>query len=983
MVAAAGGLNEGDGRVQRLRKTIGYAAHLLPAQGPISVFVHHNTLHAYEYVPFEAAVTEAAGLFGCEPFLTEAEYRQELRNGRIEVSDLRDVLQQELGSRGEESIGTLVTRLEFQLGLLRHHVREVRGPALKWMLAETHAHTRWRRDLGISRSERNKSEEGTQVSRLWEGCLRAAASHVEDPAVPQRSRVRHRDVLLAATGADSDTLTHPVLIRLCAAFLDQGIASWSMPCRQRGLYQAFRRLYGHAGWTVESWMRPMAAELAEQSAGQDALQAVLDSLDRLGVTELEWEAFLTATLLALRGWAGMIRQIEVRPDRVPVHAPPALLVDFLAVRLTLERFALSYLAPDTLAWPGGLSELRAALTAELPQPTRPTTLERAWLLFEMAQIHGWGEEHVTGLDGYDVAALLQEYDRFDENERRRVMHLAYERHHRSQILDALCAHSKEQPVPLAAPLRFQTIHCIDEREESLRRHIEEVEPACETFGTAGFFGVAMYYRGIGDAHPTPLCPIAIRPQHEIEETVVEELHDELLRRHARRRWLARLTYETRLASRTFTRGALLSFAVGLGAAIPLIFRVLLPRWTARVRREASRLVRAPRRSRLVLERSERQVLFGQYAGFTVEEMTEIVGRVLVDLGLTQRFAPLVAVVGHGSSSLNNPHESAHDCGACGGGRGGPNARAFARMANDTRVRAALHIRGLEIPTTTYFVGTYHNSCDDAVTIFDTDEIPITHAADVARLCAVFEEARGRTAHERCRRFDSAPLSLSPRQALAHVEARCEDLAQPRPEYGHATNAVCIIGRRARTRGVFLDRRAFLVSYDPELDDAAGSILARVLAGVVPVAAGINLEYYFSRVDPAGYGCGTKLPHNITALLGVMDGHASDLRTGLPWQMVEIHEPVRLLVIVDARPDLLRRVVAHNDDLARLLQNRWLQMAAWSPGTSEISLFTRHGLVRHQLTATVLPRVPRSADWYGGQRGFLPCATIRGATQNGL
>ena len=37
---------------------------------------------------------------------------------------------------------------------------------------------------------------------------------------------------------------------------------------------------------------------------------------------------------------------------------------------------------------------------------------------------------------------------------------------------------------------------------------------------------------------------------------------------------------------------------------------------------------------------------------------------------------------------------------------------------------------------------------------------------------------------------------------------------------------------------------------------------------------------------------------IAGLLGVMDGAQSDLRTGLPWQMVEIHEPTRL-AIVDA------------------------------------------------------------------------------------
>jgi uncharacterized protein YbcC (UPF0753/DUF2309 family) len=967
--------NEDDSRARRLQRVIGYAAHLLPAQGPISIFVHHNTLHAYEYVPFEAAVVEAAELFGCAPFLSEAEYRRELARGRILVSDLENVLAHDLGSRAQEPIGALTTRMQLQLGLLRDGVRDLRGAALEWTLAET----------GTGRpqpEERNEIGRGcfandrNGASRLWEVCVSAAERHVEEPPPRRRTPARLRDLLLAVKGVDPDALVHPVLIRFCAAFLDQGIAYWPMPDRERGLYPAFRRLFRSRTSVAEAWMRPLAAELeTQEQSGTSASDVVLNSLDLFGIPEREWEVFLSATLLTLRGWAGMIHQIEVRPDRVPVQALPARLVDFLAVRLLLDRFAALRLAHDHLAWDGPLSDLRAVLKTQLAPAAARSVHERAWPLFEMSRIHGWRADQLSALSAVEVGALLGEYDRFDENARCRLLHLAYERRHRVQVLDALCAHSADVPAEPKAPVRLQTVHCIDEREESLRRHIEEVEPGCETFGTAGFFGIAMYYRGVSDAHPTPLCPIAIRPQHEVEEAAVDESLSEHMRRQARRRWLGLLTYETRLASRTFTRGALVSFVLGLGAAIPLTFRVLLPRWTARVHRETSRLMQAPARSRLLLERSDRPVMLGPHSGFTIEEMAEIVARVLVDIGLTHRFAPLVAIVGHGSSSLNNPHESAHDCGACGGGRGGPNARAFARMANDPRVRALLAARGIGIPATTYFVGAYHNTCDDMVDCFDSDEIPASHASALALLRQVVEEARARTAHERCRRFDSAPLSLSPRQALAHVEARSEDLAQPRPEYGHATNAVCIIGRRGRTRGLFLDRRAFLVSYDPETDDASGSILARVLDSVVPVVAGINLEYYFSRVDPSGYGCATKLPHNITALLGVMDGHASDLRTGLPWQMVEIHEPVRLLVLVETGPDLLRRVVAQNGDLARLVQNQWIQMGAWTPDAAETWLFTRRGLVRHEPESTELPRVARSADWYGGRRDFLPCARV--------
>ena len=299
-------------------------------------------------------------------------------------------------------------------------------------------------------------------------------------------------------------------------------------------------------------------------------------------------------------------------------------------------------------------------------------------------------------------------------------------------------------------------------------------------------------------------------------------------------------------------------------------------------------------------------------------------RVLEDIGVADRLSPLVLVIGHGSISLNNPHESAHDCGACGGGRGGPNARAFAQMANDRRVRELLAGEGLSIDASTWFVGAQRNTCNNTVTFFDDDLVPAACQPIFAQAGEAIEIARRREAHERCRRFDAVPRWYPPLAALAHVRD-APPIWRSRGQIGHATNAFCIIGRRARTRGLFLDRRAFLVSYDPTLD-RDGAILARILAAVVPVVAGISLEYYFSYVDPSGYGCGTKLPHNVTSLLGVMDGAQSDLRTGLPWQMVEIHEPTRLAIVVEGTPDRVRRVVQDNPAIERLVRNRWIWFA---------------------------------------------------------
>ncbi len=1011
-------------RVNRLVKVIGHASHVLPAQGPITVFIHHNTLHAFEDLPFHEAVKRGAQIFGCQPYLSEDRYRDALARGRIRFSELQQVLEQDMGPRALEEIPCFGTRLALWLAMLQYPLRTGPTEELVWYVAEESALRKVRsevssavrarliaetrrwviRDLrgGNGRGQRlpgaepiaaslvellsrfgahsienwtDDDWEGFTLQALWRLCcdgVRGLPPYTTKPPPP----VRQRDMLFDATGIDTDAMVHDVMIRFCAAFLDQGLASWELPRRDEGFYVAFCSLYRLPVWAPADWMRGLAQELGRLQDQQIApLDSILESLDALGISEDEWDAFLSATLLALRGWGGMIHYVEHHGDRVVQPIPEGSLVGFLAIRLLLDRLALGYTARTALGIDAPVREFWRLARGRDDPHWPPSVEQRAFLVFQLAQVFALSPDVMFRLTRQEWAALLQEIESFSTVERRRIFHLAYEERFVVQTLDAVALHAQR---PAARPVspRFQAVFCIDEREESFRRHLEEIAPDVETFGVAGFYAAAIYFKGASDAHFTPLCPIVMQPGI----WVTEEVQTEQGRRHRlsaqTRRVLGTVSLRLHAGSRGFALGALVTGAFGVLASFPLLARILFPRLTAQVRHKFGRLVQTPPLTRLRVERSQPSPgPTGAGVGFTVPEMIDAAERLLGDIGLTHGFARLLLLHGHGSHSQNNPHDSAHNCGACGGGLGGPNARTMAQILNDPRVREGLKARGLSLPVNTVIVGGYHNTCDDSVTYFDIDRIPASHRQEFEKVRHEMELTCERNAHERCRRFYSAPLTLSFTAAREHVEGRAEDLAQVRPEFGHATNAITIVGRREWSRGLFLDRRAFLTSYDPTSDDADRTILTRVLQAVVPVCSGISLEYYFSHVDNVGFGCGTKLPHNLAALLGVMDGMASDLRTGLPWQMVEIHEPVRSLFLIETQPESMLQIMDRNPGIGRLCWNGWVLLALIDPETRKLSLF-QDGVFRpYEPQTSVLPTAPSSVDWYRGWRDHLEFAEI--------
>lgn len=1027
--------------------------HVLPGQAPIHDFVHHNTLHGFQHLPFEQALKEFTALTGIDCYLPEAQFRQYYAQGRITDADLDAALSQyfaesEPAEEGD-SPDTAPTRRQLRRQAMLSDLSPLNPAQLAWQLqesdllqqpdsralwdtvldklelAQTDVHPEQLLDLSREQAESWLNDAGASPQSACKDLELSAVRGLFDQVGTGLSL---RGLLMALTGTDILESVRPRLIKFCGSLLDEGLAAWRLPQRQTlDFYQAWLQTLPHDAEALfqdlSDW--PLLVDNLPDEAGE----AIIQQLEMAGIPEERWAGYLERLALELPGWAGLINWRQNHPNYRTDEAGRPQLADYLAIRLILDNAYLQALCKSMWRCPAHFGKLQgyflknsaellvrqAVFDGRLPEYLQQAAqglvgdnprdghrwqvlaqrihtwqhsplanlqlLTHGWRLFVLCRDLRLSAETVCRLTKTQLLDWLALIDEFSGDRRQQVWLDAYERHYREDLLHALHAnHNRGRWLRRDQRPRAQIYFCMDEREESFRRHLEEINPAVETLGVAGFFGIAMQYRGLDAHHAVPLCPVVVAPAHRIDEIARPGQEKQLAARRAGLGRADRLSYQL---YQTLRRNPVWAYPLQYVLAPIQLLRLLGKSfWPTR-----QRLLEQAWQSWLVPPvATQLRVNADQPAapaspaaprlGFTDPEQADRVAQFLRTTGLTQGFAPIVALMGHGSTSQNNPHEAAHDCGACGGRQGGPNARAFAAMANRPEVRRLLREQGIAIPDDTWFVGAQHDTCSDIITWFDLDRIPDARQAEFAAFKADVAEARGLAAAERCRRFASSAYPKTAGAAIGHVENRAMDLSQVRPEFGHATNAAAFIGRRAATQGAFFDRRLFLISYDPS-EDADGTILENILLTAGPVGAGINLEYYFSSVNNEKLGCGTKIPHNVTGLFGVMEGAGSDLRTGLPLQMVEIHEAMRLQIVVEAETAVLEQIHARQPALRELIDGGWVQLSAKDPGNERIFVFQRgSGFVRWQPRNEPPPLRDASADCYRDAVEAVPPMLIK-------
>jgi uncharacterized protein YbcC (UPF0753/DUF2309 family) len=685
------------------------------------------------------------------------------------------------------------------------------------------------------------------------------------------------DYVAQNTDRDWSMVIRERVSHYCASYFDEGQANWTAPWRYN------QSLY--SGWLefmkLDKTSKIMGLKQIDDlisALPSDASKAVDWALSALQVPENLLDDYLFGAIMSVGGWASWARytrwQAELKGDS------DTSLAELLAVRLSWEAILLAAYKDSDL-------------------PTRWQSALASRVVSESISVEN------------DIDVVLQ-----------RAFEIGYER----SLVDLLESQGAE--VAMESRPDAQVAFCIDVRSEIIRRSLETVAPKVQTLGFAGFFGVQMEYVPLGSDVPKRHLPVIFNPPYRVWEGLSHSNEREIEREIVKRR----LRLSLFRAWKNFKTSAVSTFTfvetIGL-AYIPKLFGDSMG-WTRTVAHPDKKGLsfEAKHKLRPLLTAASSSDSFIQKSGIPRHDLASVGEFILKNMGLTSNFSRIIVLAGHGSTTVNNPQATGLDCGACAGQTGEASARIAAALLNDPTTRKGLEEKGISIPKDSFFVPALHDTTTDEFTLFDTDDLPSTHADDLKRLRSWLEAAGDLTRLERSSLLGTASLPVH--KIRGDIKRRTRNWAEVRPEWALAKNASFIAAPRERTRHLSLEGRSFLHDYDWR-SDIEFSTLELIMTAPMVVANWINMQYYGSMVDNPHFGSGNKVLHNVVGgSIGVLEGNGGDLRVGLAIQSLHdgkdwVHEPVRLNVVIEAPSMEIDKVIAKHQLVRELIDNQWIHL----------------------------------------------------------
>jgi hypothetical protein len=680
------------------------------------------------------------------------------------------------------------------------------------------------------------------------------------------------DVTSKVTGKDWNRFVLDRVSNWASAYFDKGQALWNTARNKETLFAAWRadagidrtpKVMGLKGFN--SWVKALP---------EDPIQAAQIALEQMDIPKDCVGLYLHSLLLRIGGWSAYSARIDWEIELYGKKGNS--LVEFLCILLCWEAGMLAC-ADKTKMQKGWFSALK--VLEELRQTEESTEKLKQKLLLQEA---------------FDYSA--------------------------QRILIEQFATKKETPKKAPQKTKVKAIFCIDVRSELYRRNLEMVAPEIETLGFAGFFAFPIKYVPLGRNQGNANCPVLLTTG----PVILEEMTDKNLQEEAINK--RKLNRQVDSAWKSFKSGAVscFSFVSPIGLSyLPKLFTDSygFSRPVPHPDDKALDKKRFSNRS-VSLEVGKHQ---DENVGIALEDQIIMARNALRAMSLTEDFPPLVMIVGHGSSTVNNPHGTGLDCGACGGHTGEANAKVAAAVLDNKSVRTALKKELIIIPESTVFIAAQHDTTTDEFELFNEDLIPESHNNEVKELKQWLQEAGHFSRMERAKRMQ-VPQDKNVDQ---QVIKRSKDWSQVRPEWGLSGCSTFVVAPRNRTEGLDFKGRSFLHSYEWKKDEYFG-VLELIMTAPMVVTSWISLQYYASTVDNKNYGSGNKTLHNVTGGMGVLEGYAGDLRVGLPWQSVHDgkefqHDPLRLNVVIEAPIDEMNKILDKHESVKQLCDNNWIHL----------------------------------------------------------